>query len=130
MNRSSYLRHHRLSEVVLMLGGLAASSLGCGTDEHRVAPTPGQDTYIEGIHHFVPDAGFVPDSATATRIARAVLTGIYGLEVVKGQEPLRARLENEQWTVDGTLAANRVGGVGIVVLSKRDGRIIRVSHGQ
>jgi hypothetical protein len=81
-------------------------------------------------HSYVPDAGFVPDERTAIQIAEAVLTPIYGAEAVKQERPFTASLKDGVWTVVGSLPRGAVGGVAIIEISSKDGRIQRVSHGR
>jgi hypothetical protein len=85
-----------------------------------------------------PPAGYVPDSKTAVRVAEAVLMPVYGEKRIESEEPFTAKLENEVWTVSGTLwcsdgnggRTNRmcVGGAAEVRLSKVDARIISMIH--
>jgi len=81
-------------------------------------------------HSYVPDSGFVPDPATAIRIAEAVWIPIYGQVQIERERPFRAVLKDGVWTVTGSLPAGRVGGVAVAQIGRRDGRILRVSHGQ
>lgn len=78
---------------------------------------------------YVPPNGFVPDETTATRIAEAVWIPIWGEQSVSGEKPFVATLNGDVWTVRGTLKAGP-GGVAEAEISKRDGRILRVAHGQ
>ena len=84
-----------------------------------------------------PKQGFVPDSATAVRVAEAVLIPVYGEKKIHSERPFIASLENEVWTVRGTLhcsggkggtSTHCVGGTAEVQISKMDGHIIRVAH--
>jgi hypothetical protein len=79
---------------------------------------------------WIPDKGFVPDSATAIRIAEAVWIPIYGEKLVAGEKPYRATLRGDTWTVTGSLPEGFEGGTAIAEISKRDGRILRVIHEQ
>jgi hypothetical protein len=79
-------------------------------------------------HSYMPRNGFVPDSTTAVRIAEAIWAPIYGDSQIIAQRPYHAILRNGRWTVSGSLPPNQPGGVPVAVISKRDGRIIRVSH--
>ena len=81
-------------------------------------------------HSYVPPAGFVPDSSTAVRIAEAVWIPIYGEEQIARERPFSATLRNGVWTVGGSLPKGQAGGVAVAEISKRTGRIIRVSHGR
>jgi hypothetical protein len=87
----------------------------------------------------VPKSGFVPDSRTAIKIAEAVLVPVYGEGQIADEQPFKASLEGDVWTVSGTLnckdengkiVSNQrcKGGVAVVKLSKIDGRIISMIH--
>ncbi len=88
---------------------------------------PGQSS---GEQDYKPRQGFVPDQATAIRIAVAVWEPIYGRENIARQAPYTARLAGETWEVEGSLPPNADGGVALARISKADGRILRVSHGR
>ena len=108
---------------------LAATLLtGCGGAQN------GQDTSrptaATSKHAVVRPNGFVPDSATAARIAEAVWIPIYGAEMIAAERPFHAVLENGVWTVGGSLPPGRAGGVAVAEIAKNDGRIIRISHGR
>ena len=81
-------------------------------------------------HSFQPKDGYVPDAATAVRIAEGVLTPVYGEEKIKGERPFKATLRKDVWIVEGSLPEGWKGGVAVVEISKKDGRIYRVSHGK
>ena len=84
----------------------------------------------EPKHTARPPAGYVPDEATAIRIAVAVWEPIYGSGRIAREKPYQAVLRDGVWTVTGSLPRRMLGGVAIAEISKRDGRIIRVSHGK
>jgi hypothetical protein len=80
---------------------------------------------------YLPAKGAVPTADTAVEVARAVLIAWVGEADVKLEEPLTARLsERDSWIVTGTLVQGRLGGVGEVEIARRDGRILRMFHGQ
>ena len=74
----------------------------------------------------LPDAGFVPNADTAMRIAEAVWIPLYGLDTVKSQGSFRASLLGDVWTVQGSLATKGTADSLIALLSKSDGRILKV----
>ena len=82
-------------------------------------------------HSYKPSNGFVPDSATAVRIAVAVWIPIYGDSLIMSEQPFVAALKAGVWTVTGTLPRqyNR-GGVAMARIAKHDGRILFVKHSQ
>ena len=108
------MKRHRslLSAFVLLVVG-AASQVAAG----------------DRVSDWAPPNGFVPNEATAIRIAVAVWEPIYGVAQIAAQKPYRVRLEKGVWIVEGTLHSE-VGGVAIAEISKSDGRVLRVSHGQ
>jgi hypothetical protein len=81
-------------------------------------------------HSYMPAVGFVPDSATAVAIAVAIWTPIYGAREISAERPYVAHLRGDVWTVTGTLPRKVPGGVAVAEISKRDARILRVSHGR
>ena len=87
-------------------------------------------TATEPEHTFRPAAGYVPDEATAIKIALAVWAPIYGAAKIAGEKPYHAVLHRGVWTVTGSLLPQMKGGVALAQISKEDGRIIRISHGK
>ena len=83
-----------------------------------------------GDHSVSPVDGFVPDAATATAIAEAILIPIYGRALIESERPFTANLNDTEWTVVGHLPEGYVGGVALVVIDKSTARIIRVTHGR
>jgi hypothetical protein len=82
-------------------------------------------------HNVLPAQGYVPDAETAIRIAVAVWTPIYGAAKIETEKPYRATLHEGVWLVEGTLPSeHHRGGVAVAEISKKDGRILRVSHGK
>ena len=76
-----------------------------------------------------PKDGFVPDEATATKVAEAVAVAQYGEKKISEEKPFRARLRGDIWTVAGTLHPQGVlGGVVVVQISKKSGAIIFMTH--
>jgi hypothetical protein len=88
-------------------------------------------SYAHGGTSYVPPNGFLPDAATAIRVAEAVLVPIYGEQKVLSERPFRAFLNAGVWTIQGTLPAGRsAGGVALVKIAKRDAKVIHVLHGK
>jgi NTF2 fold immunity protein len=85
------------------------------------SPLVAQRTYMS-------PGGYVPDAATAIKIAVAVWEPIYGRKQIQSQKPFRATLRDGVWTVYGCLPPNTPGGVAEADISKKDGRVLRVIH--
>jgi NTF2 fold immunity protein len=81
----------------------------------------------------LPPHGFVPDSATAVRIAVAVWIPIFGEGQIMGEQPFIATLKDSVWTVTGSLPRapkgyGVVGGTAVAKIAQRDARILFVTH--
>ena len=81
-------------------------------------------------HSYTPKGGFVPNERAAIAIAVAVWVPIYGEEQILMQKPYTATLVNDTWVVEGSLPKNMAGGVARAEIAKKDGRIVRVTHGK
>jgi hypothetical protein len=67
----------------------------------------------------------------AIEIARAAAVTRYGETVIRGEEPLIARLnEGRNWAVSGTLPQGALGGVIEVEVASSNGKILQMVHGQ
>lgn len=105
-------RRPRLLPGILLLACLASS-----------AQEPARFTYK-------PPGGYVPDGATAIKIAVAVWEPIYGCGQIASEAPYSAKLKNGVWLVEGHLPEGSDGGVAEVEISKESGEILRLSHGK
>ncbi len=75
----------------------------------------------------------IPDEATAVQVAEAILKPVYGATVIQREEPFKAILKDDVWTVTGTFHSEgkySVGGTAEIKLSKSQGCVLRISHGQ
>ena len=79
---------------------------------------------------YKPPDGYVPDAATAIKIAVAVWEPIYGREQIEREKPFTATLRDGVWTVEGSLPPHYSGGVALAEIRKDDGTILRVTHGR
>lgn len=82
----------------------------------------------------VPKNGYVPDEATAIRIAEAVFIPIYGEKQVRSEGPFNARVEGDHWVVSGTLPRSSkpnvliLGGSMTAEINRMTGCIQAVYH--
>jgi hypothetical protein len=77
---------------------------------------------------YFPKNGFVPDERTAIAIAEAVFIPIYGKEQIDSEKPLKGKLKNGIWTVQGSLPKGWDGGNAVVTIARQNGRIVFVTH--
>jgi len=83
-----------------------------------------------GALTYDPPNGFVPDADTAIKIAVAVWEPIYGAKQIAGEAPYHATLRGSIWYVCGSLPEGMLGGVATAQIARKNGRIIKVIHGQ
>lgn len=104
---------------------------GCNPDcirDSHIYPN-WQAELIDGEMHSFPDSGFVPDSRTASALAEAYLTPLYGEQAVLMQRPFTAVIRDSVWVVSGYIPANHLGGVATIHILRRDGRVLHTEHG-
>jgi len=81
-------------------------------------------------HSVLREEGYVPNEKTAIAIAVAVWNPIYGEEKIKKEKPYSAMLSNGIWFVSGSLPEGYLGGVAEIEILKKNGKVIRLSHGK
>src|SRR5579864_2174173 len=69
-------------------------------DARAISITVGMTNPIPGEN---PKEGYVPDSATALKIADAVLVPVYGWKQVESERPFTPKLNDKVWSVYGSL---------------------------
>ena len=74
--------------------------------------------------------GYVPNAATAIRIAVAVWEPLYGKEQIAGERPFHATLTSGVWHVTGSLPRLMPGGVAEANIRRSDGKVLRIMHGK
>jgi hypothetical protein len=122
------LSHDQIDELHLLLGllheeaGLASEILlGHGLEPAIVRQTSKDQTFAR------PKA-IVSDEETAMRIAEAIWIPIFGQELIVRQKPFRAKLENDVWTVKGSLPEGCTTGAIVARISKYDGAILETGR--
>ena len=82
----------------------------------------------------------VPDAATALKIAEPALVKTYGKRQIEYEKPLTAKLDRGVWSIYGTLCCpdrnghrtceegRCYGGVAVLKLRQRDGKILSIEH--
>ena len=113
--------------VILVISAFALGVLSTAQGQRR-SKMPSPDEVAQRTPSYKPKDGFVPDAATAVRIAEAVLIPIYGEQKVASERPFKATLQDGVWTVVGTLPPNFMGGTALVRIAKADGRILYLIH--
>ncbi|SCY98339.1 YbbC/YhhH family protein [Flavobacterium caeni] len=73
---------------------------------------------------------FLNDETSAVKVAEKILFKIYGEKNIAKQKPYKVYLIKEFWIVSGTLPEGFDGGTFLVILDKRNSRILKISHGK
>jgi len=81
---------------------------------------------MKSVH---PQNGFVPDEATAVKVAVAIAVAQWGEKVIAEELPFKGRLRGDVWTVKGTLhPQGALGGTAVIQVSKSTGAILFAVH--
>ncbi len=72
----------------------------------------------------------LPDAATAIAVAEPILFKIYGKNNILDERPYSVSLVDDYWLLSGSLPKGWLGGVFFIILSAKDGRVIKLTHGK
>jgi hypothetical protein len=80
-------------------------------------------------HNVLKNQDAIMDDQTARSVSYAVLCGIYGKEKIDSELPLVVRYKDGYWVVTGTMKFD-LGGVALLIMKKKSGEIVRITHGK
>lgn len=72
----------------------------------------------------------ISDSQTAVDIAESILFKIYGKKNITKQRPYNVNLIDGYYIINGTLPKFSFGGTFLIIISSKDGKIIKLTHGK
>lgn len=72
----------------------------------------------------------IPDKQTAIAVAEPILFKIYGKDQILGEKPYNISLIDGYWLLSGLLPEGYKGGTFLIILSEKDGRVIKLTHGK
>ncbi|MEO6979617.1 MAG: YbbC/YhhH family protein [Mucilaginibacter sp.] len=76
----------------------------------------------------------IPDKQTAIAVAEPILFKIYGKNHILGEKPYNVSFLDGYWLLSGSLPERKgyivVGGTFFIILSEKDGRVIKLTHGK
>jgi hypothetical protein len=97
----------------------------------------GEQNANEAIKKALRDKNYKPfydtlikDKETAIAIAEPILFKIYGKENIINERPYESYLINGYWYISGTLPKGWHGGVFEIIISSKDGQVIKLIHGK
>ena len=86
-------------------------------------------TFLSDNTYKLPSDTLIKDKDMAISIAEPLLFKSYGKALISGERPYECYLVDGYWLLRGTLPKNYSGDVFEMILSAKDGRIIKMSHG-
>lgn len=90
-----------------------------------------QEVRSDSAYGYCPPEGYLNNEETAIRVAESILFNIYGKDRILEQKPYQVHQIDSVWVINGTLPVTYTnGGTFFIVLNKKDGRVISVSHGK
>lgn len=72
----------------------------------------------------------IKDKKTAIAIAEPILFNIYGKKNIIKQKPYDCYLADGYWDITGNFPKGWVGGVFEIIISAKDGRVVKIIHGK
>jgi hypothetical protein len=72
----------------------------------------------------------IPDKDIAVAVAEIILFKIYGRDQITSEKPYDVNLIDGYWRIEGSLPPDRVGGTFLIILSAKNGRVIKLTHGK
>ena len=122
-------RVHRYCAAMLTAGCFVILSGAQEPQKQRMDEWQALEMSLKGAKSIHPKNGFVPDEATAIKIADAAAVAQYGESIISKERPFRTRLYGDTWIVKGTLhPPGALGGTAVIKVSKIDGRILFMTH--
>lgn len=82
----------------------------------------------EGVDK-LPGDTLIKEKETAIDIAEMFLFKLYGKATISSERPYECYLVDGYWFLRGTLPKNFTGDVFEMVMSAKNGRIFKISHG-
>jgi septin family protein len=70
----------------------------------------------------------ISDKETAIAVAEPILFKIYGKNQILSEKPYQVELVDGYWILNGTLPKGYLGGTFLIILSAKDGRVIKLTH--
>ena len=81
-------------------------------------------------YNFHPNNGVVSSPEIAYAIADCILSNIYGRSAMDNEKPYHITLlDDRYWVIEGTLKTPK-GGTAHIIIKKRNGQIVELSHGK
>ncbi len=89
-----------------------------------------REALADKSNHQVCVAQVIPDKQTAIAVAEPILFKVYGRDHILGEKPYNISITDGYWVLTGSLPKGWLGGTFFIILSAKDGRVIKLIHGK
>jgi len=103
---------------------------------YRNRAVVGEDSARQMVKNILTDSAdklssdtLIRDKDMAISMAELLLYKSYGKALIAGEKPYECYLIDGYWFLRGTLPKNSTGDVFEMIMSAKDGRIIKMTHG-
>ena len=86
------------------------------------------ETFSEQRLNYPPKP--INDAKNAVDIAEDILFNTYGEKNIKRQRPYNLVFQDSYWIINGTKKKAEIGGVFLIILNSKNGKIIKITHGE
>ena len=86
------------------------------------------ETFSEQALNYPPKP--INDAKNAVDIAEDILFNTYGEKNIKRQRPYNLVFQDSCWIINGTKKKAEIGGVFLIILNSKNGKIIKITHGE
>ncbi len=119
---------NRIFILILTFSSLALSSYGQTTNGRKELKETPSDTINNIIR---PNILLIKDKETAISVVEPILFSVYGKENIINERPYECSLNDNYWTISGTLPKGYdVGGTFLIIIDATNSKIIRLIHGK
>jgi len=133
LNQRHYIRVMKKNIAIVFI----FVSLGCTAQNYSKRTIVGEQYATQAVKNALNDTQYktasdtlIRDKETAISIAESIVSNIFGKNTIIAERPYECYLVDGYWYVAGTLPKNYKGGVFEIIISAKDGRIIRLGHGK
>ncbi|SEH38757.1 NTF2 fold immunity protein [Epilithonimonas hominis] len=86
------------------------------------------ETFSEQGSNYPPKP--INEAKNAVDIAEDILFNTYGEKNIKRQRPYNLVFQDSYWIINGTKKKAEIGGVFLIILNSKNGKIIKITHGE
>ena len=82
------------------------------------------------LHNAIGKDEIITDDKIAISIVEPLLFSVYGKENIVKQRPYKIGKVQNYWVISGSLPKQTIGGVFEIIIDSKNGKIVRLTHGE